>query len=65
MYGTFIVDQPQPLEPHSSLYDFDRSEDHTMIIGTKFNELLTGRLEDINEIRPDNLVVNGDEMDTK
>ncbi|XP_045781984.1 laccase-2-like isoform X1 [Maniola jurtina] len=65
VYGTFIVDQPQPLEPHSSLYDYDRSEDHTMIIGTKFNELLTGRLEDINEIRPDNLVVNGDEMDTK
>ncbi|XP_039747441.1 L-ascorbate oxidase-like [Pararge aegeria] len=65
VYGSLIVDQPQPLEPHASLYDYDRSEEHTLMVGAKFNELLTGHLEGVNQIRPDNLSVNGDEMDTK
>lgn len=59
------MDQPRPLEPHSSLYDYDRSGNHTLIFGAKFNELLTDRLDDVSEIRPDNLVINGDAMDTK
>ncbi|XP_023948181.2 uncharacterized protein LOC112053114 [Bicyclus anynana] len=65
VYGSFVVGQPQPSEPHSSLYDYDRSEDHTLIVGAKFDDLLTGRLEDVSRIRPDNLVVNGEETDTK
>ncbi|XP_050344676.1 uncharacterized protein LOC126769838 [Nymphalis io] len=65
VYGALIVDQPQPLEPHAGLYDYDRSDEHTLIIGARFPELLTARLEDANQIRPDSILVNGDEVSTK
>lgn len=64
VYGSLIVDQPQPLEPHSSLYDFDKSNDHTLIIGAKFSALLTGSLERKNT-KPDSLVINGERKTTK
>ncbi|CAH0721837.1 unnamed protein product, partial [Brenthis ino] len=65
VYGTLVVDQPQPIEPHASLYDYDRKDEHTMIIGVKFQELLTAKLEDVSQIKPNSLLVNGDNSNTK
>lgn len=65
VYGSLIVNQPQPLEPHASLYDFDRSEEHALIIALKFSQLLTGNLEDLSIIRPTSLTINGDEESFK
>lgn len=60
VYGSLIINQPQPLEPHLSLYDYDRSGENTLIIGATFPELLTAKLEDVSELPPDALVINGD-----
>ncbi|CAB3242501.1 unnamed protein product [Arctia plantaginis] len=60
VYGSLIINQPQPLEPHSSLYDYDRSGENTLLIGATFPELLTAKLEDVSELPPDALVINGD-----
>ncbi|CAG4911775.1 unnamed protein product [Colias eurytheme] len=65
VYGSLIVDQPQPMEPHSSLYDYDRSQEHTLIIGARFPELLSASLNVINDIPPSSLVINGDAKGTK
>lgn len=65
MYGTVIVDQPQPLEPHVSLYDFDRSDEHTMVFAAKFPELMTAKLEGASQMKPTSLLVNGDQVNTK
>ncbi|CAH4037261.1 L-ascorbate oxidase-like [Pieris brassicae] len=59
VYGSLIVEQPQPLEPHSSLYDFNRREEHTLVIGARFPQLLSGTLEDLTKVLPDGLVING------
>ncbi|KPJ06233.1 Laccase-2 [Papilio machaon] len=64
LYGSLIVDQPQPLEPHSSLYDYDRSNEHTLIIAARFSELLSGNL-DGKQLKPDSLVINGEEKSVK
>ncbi|XP_075969820.1 uncharacterized protein LOC142972506 [Anticarsia gemmatalis] len=61
VYGPLIINQPQPLEPHSSLYDYDRSAENTLTIGASFPELLTAKLEDVSQLKPDALVINGDE----
>ncbi|XP_045445904.1 L-ascorbate oxidase-like [Melitaea cinxia] len=61
VYGTLIVDQPQPLEPHASLYDYDRSDEHTLIVGARFPELLTARLEDTSYVPPDGIIINRNE----
>ncbi|XP_013180397.1 PREDICTED: laccase-2-like isoform X1 [Papilio xuthus] len=64
VYGSLIVDQPQPLEPHSSLYDFDRSKEHTLILAARFPEMLSGNL-DGKQLKPDSLVINGEEKSMK
>ncbi|XP_053625627.1 uncharacterized protein LOC128683739 [Plodia interpunctella] len=64
VYGTLAVIQPQPLEPHSALYDYDRSNENTIMIAAKFPELLTGNLEDVVRKGPTNLVINEDEEDS-
>lgn len=61
VYGALIVDQPQPLEPHASLYDYDRSDEHTLIVGARFPELLTARLEDTSSVAPDSIIINRNE----
>ncbi|KAJ8725800.1 hypothetical protein PYW08_003983 [Mythimna loreyi] len=60
VYGSLIINQPHPLEPHSSLYDYDRSGENTLTIGAKFPELLTAKLEDVSRLKPDALIINGD-----
>ncbi|XP_022820277.1 laccase-2-like [Spodoptera litura] len=60
VYGPLIINQPQPLEHHSSLYDYDRSAENTLTIGAKFPELLTAKLEDVSKLKPDALIINGD-----
>ena len=60
VYGSLIINQPQPLEPHSSLYDYDRSGENTLTIAAKFPELLTAKLEDVSLLKPDALIINGD-----
>ncbi|CAH2073524.1 unnamed protein product, partial [Iphiclides podalirius] len=57
VYGSLIVDQPQPLEPHASLYDFDKSKENTLTIGARFSALLTGN--SVKNMKPDSLVING------
>ncbi|KAL4714587.1 hypothetical protein ACJJTC_006633 [Scirpophaga incertulas] len=34
VYGSLIVNQPQPLDPHSTLYDYDRSDEQTLYLPT-------------------------------
>ncbi|CAK1545224.1 unnamed protein product [Leptosia nina] len=65
VYGALIIDQPRHLEPHSSIYDFDKSEDHTLVIGARFPELLSASLEDLTKIAPRSLIINKEESDTK
>ncbi|KAH9637876.1 hypothetical protein HF086_013362 [Spodoptera exigua] len=60
VYGPLIINQPQPLEHHSSLYDYDRSAENTLTIGAKFPELLTAKLEDVSKLKPDALIINSD-----
>ncbi|XP_026724639.1 laccase-2-like [Trichoplusia ni] len=60
VYGPLIINQPQPLEPHSSIYDYDRSKENTLIIAAKMPELLTAKLEDVSKLKPDELIINGD-----
>lgn len=60
VYGPLIINQPQPLEPHSSIYDYDRSKENTLIIAAKMPELLTAKLEDVSKLKPDALIINGD-----
>ncbi|PZC81713.1 hypothetical protein B5X24_HaOG212157 [Helicoverpa armigera] len=60
VYGSLIINQPQPLEPHSSLYDYDRSGENTLTIAAKFPELLTAKLDDVSRLKPDALMINGD-----
>lgn len=60
VYGALIVNQPQPFEPHSALYDFDRSNEHLLLVAAKFPELLTGNLE-VDNLRPTSLVINGED----
>ncbi|XP_068629840.1 uncharacterized protein [Battus philenor] len=64
VYGPLVVDQPQPLEPHASLYDFDKSKEHTLILAARFSELLTGNL-DGRLLMPDLLLINGEEKSSK
>lgn len=61
VYGSLIINQPQPLEPHSSLYEYDRSSENTLTIASRFPELLTAKLEDVSHLPPDALIINGDE----
>ncbi|XP_013194946.2 uncharacterized protein LOC106138359 [Amyelois transitella] len=63
VYGSLIVNQPQPLEPHSALYDYDRSNENTIMFAAKFPELLTGNLEDVGRKVPNALVINEYEED--
>ncbi|XP_032514057.2 uncharacterized protein LOC116767710 [Danaus plexippus] len=65
IYGSLIVDQPQPLEPNGVLYDYDRSKEHTFLIAARFPELLTSRLEGKSEIGPESLIINGDNFTPK
>ncbi|KOB79192.1 Laccase-25 [Operophtera brumata] len=65
VYGSLVVNQPQPLEPHSSLYDYDRSKEHSLLIGVKFPVLMTGNLEDMSHVAPESLLINGDKENTK
>ncbi|XP_063531559.1 uncharacterized protein LOC134742378 [Cydia strobilella] len=65
VYGALIVNQPQPLEAHSSLYDFDRSQENTLIVAAKFPELITPKWEDSSQLKPSSLLVNGQEEDFK
>ncbi|KAJ8722548.1 hypothetical protein PYW07_003728 [Mythimna separata] len=60
VYGSLIINQPHPLEPHSSLYDYDRSGENTLTVAAKFPELLTAKLEDVSKLKPDALIINGD-----
>lgn len=60
IYGSLIINQPQPLEPHASLYDYDRSEENTLVVGVRFPELLTAKLEDVSQLPPDALDINGE-----
>ncbi|XP_041977643.1 laccase-1-like [Aricia agestis] len=60
LFGSLIVDQPRPQEPHSSLYNFDNSDQNTILISAKFPELLTDRLTDKNTIRPEGIALNGE-----
>ncbi|VVC95323.1 unnamed protein product [Leptidea sinapis] len=59
VYGSLIVDQPQPLEPHSSLYDYDRSKEHTLIFGARFPELISGSLDTFGDVKPNGVLING------
>ncbi|XP_072943842.1 uncharacterized protein [Epargyreus clarus] len=65
VYGSIIVDQPQPLEPHVSLYDYDRGEENTLMIAAKFPSLLTGIIEDLSQVLPTSLAINGNEDRSK
>ncbi|KAG6448378.1 hypothetical protein O3G_MSEX005450 [Manduca sexta] len=65
VYGLLVVNQPQPLEPHASIYDFDRGNENSLLIGAKFPVPLTGSLEDTSQIQPNALVINSDEETTK
>ncbi|XP_031768453.1 uncharacterized protein LOC113517565 [Galleria mellonella] len=61
VYGSFVVNQPQPLDHHSALYDYDRSPEYTLLVGARFPMLFTANLEDMSQMAPDALVINGDE----
>lgn len=65
VYGSLVVNQPQPLEPHSSRYDYDRSKENSLLIAAKFPVLMTGNLEDMSGVAPQALMINGDEQNTK
>ncbi|KAL0894088.1 hypothetical protein ABMA27_014134 [Loxostege sticticalis] len=65
VYGSLIVNQPQPLEPHSALYGYDRSTENTLLIAATFPQLLTGNLEDASRMQPTALAINGDDEDFK
>ncbi|XP_063821940.1 uncharacterized protein LOC135071964 [Ostrinia nubilalis] len=65
VYGSLIVNQPQPLEPHSSLYGYDRSTENTLLIAAVFPQLLTGNLEDASGMQPNAMTINGDEGNFK
>lgn len=65
VYGSLVVNQPQPLEPHSSLFDYDRSKENSLLIAAKFPVLMTGNLEDMSRVLPETLLINGDEQSTK
>lgn len=65
IFGALIVNQPQPLEPHSAMYDYDRSEENTLLTSAVFAELLTGNLKDLNDVKPVALHLNGDESSSK
>ncbi|XP_037869374.1 uncharacterized protein LOC101739043 isoform X2 [Bombyx mori] len=65
LYGSLIVNQPQPLEAHSNLYDYDRSEETTVLIAAKFDHFITGNLEDLSRLKPYSLIVNGNEESSK
>nr|ATG88100.1 laccase-2-like protein [Plutella xylostella] len=60
IFGALMVNQPAPFEPHVDLYHYDRSEEHTLIIAADFSETLTGNLENLSEIKPVALNINGD-----
>ncbi|GBP55347.1 Laccase-1 [Eumeta japonica] len=61
VFGAFVVNQPSPLDPNSPLYDYDRSEENTLIISTKHPKLFTGSIEDLSEIRPSAVRINRQE----
>ncbi|KAM3963142.1 uncharacterized protein ACR2FA_002903 [Aphomia sociella] len=65
VYGSLVVNQPQPLEIHSTLYDYDRSAENTLLIGAKFSKLFTASLDDMSQVAPDSLVINGGESSYK
>lgn len=59
VYGSLVVNQPHPMEPHSALYDYDRSQENTLLVGAMFPVLMTGYLEDKKKLQPSSLVING------
>lgn len=65
VYGSLVVNQPQPLEPHATLYDYDRSTENTLLFAVKFPRLLTGNLEDTARVQPTELTINGDDENFK
>ncbi|CAH0406370.1 unnamed protein product [Chilo suppressalis] len=65
VYGSLIVNQPQPQEAHAALYDYDRSDEGTLLIAAQFPTLLSAYLEDVAHIQPDALTVNGDDENFK
>ncbi|CAG9783902.1 unnamed protein product [Diatraea saccharalis] len=65
VYGSLIVNQPQPQEVHAALYDYDRSVENTFVIGAQFPALLSANLEDVAQLPPNSLVINGDDENFK
>ncbi|XP_059057139.1 uncharacterized protein LOC131850794 [Achroia grisella] len=61
VYGSFVVNQPQPLDHHSTLYDYDRSSENTLLIGARFPKLFTANLNDMSQLAPDTIIINGGE----
>lgn len=59
VYGALNVNQPSPFEPHSPLYDYDRSQENTLLMSTVFTKLFTASLGDLKEIRPIGIEING------
>lgn len=62
LFGGLIVNQPVFLEPYSSLYDYDRTDQSTIMVSASFPKLFTGNLEDLSKIKPTSLYVNGEEI---
>lgn len=61
IFGALIVNQPSPLEPNSFLYDYDRSEENTLLISAVYDELFSGNLNDMSNVKPVAIRVNGED----